>query len=137
MGRPARRTPDADQIGREREALELRRAGVTYDVIAERLMYANKGGAHKAVQRALKRTLQEPADELRALELDRLERLQVAVWPKAMRGDVASIDRVLRIAERRSKLLGLDLPPPRDRSDVVEAQGLIQALVAGIRDDLE
>lgn len=109
MPRPARPVPDAEQLQREGQALELRRAGLTYDAIAERLGFANKGGAYKAVKRALQRTLQEPADELRALEVDRLDRLQAAIWPKAMRGDTAAVDRVLRIAERRARLLGLDI----------------------------
>lgn len=99
-------------LQREQDALELKRAGVTYDVIAERLKFANRGGAYKAVQRALVRTMQEPADELRTIELDRLERLHFAAWAKAINGDLRAIDRVLRIAERRAKLLGLDVALP-------------------------
>jgi hypothetical protein len=44
------------------------------------------------------------------LELMRLERLHAAVWPQAIRGDVNAVDRVLRIMERRARLLGLDAP---------------------------
>lgn len=57
---------------------------------------------------ALTRTLQQPAAELRELELDRLDRLQVRVWGKAIEGNVGAIDRVPRIMERRARLLGLD-----------------------------
>lgn len=106
----SKRPPAASQIEKERQALELKRAGVTYDVIAETLGFANRGGAYKAVQRALVRTLQEPADELRTIEADRLERLHHGVWMKALGGDLGAVDRVLRIAERRAKLLGLDVP---------------------------
>ncbi|MEU8040910.1 hypothetical protein [Streptosporangium sp. NPDC049078] len=100
--------PTDDTIQRERKVLELRRAGVTFDAIAEQLNYADRGAAHKAFKRALIRTLQEPAAELRDLELDRLDRLQVAMWAQAMRGDVQAVDRVLRIMERRARLIGLD-----------------------------
>lgn len=105
-----RAVPTSELIEKELRALELRRAGVTYDVIATELGFANKGGAYKAVQRALKRTLQEPADELIVLEVDRLDRLQRAVWQAAMRGDLGAVTKALQIAERRARLLGLDRP---------------------------
>jgi len=34
--------------------------------------------------------------------------MQVALWSSAMKGDPKSIDRILRIMERRARLLGLD-----------------------------
>lgn len=100
--------PTDDTIAKERKVLELRRAGVTLDVIAEQVGYTNRSAAYKALKRALARTLQQPADELRDLEADRLDRLQAAIWAKAMNGDLRAIDRVLLIAERRARLLGLD-----------------------------
>lgn len=103
---------DEEVIEREREALALRRGGATYAGIATRVegFGGNAGTAYRAVQRALKRTLQEPADELRTLELERLDALHLAMWTKAMGGSLGAVDRVLRIAERRAKLLGLDAP---------------------------
>jgi len=40
-----------------------------------------------------------------ALEVDRLDRLHMAVWPKAQQGDLDAVDRVLKISERRDKVL--------------------------------
>lgn len=100
--------PTAETIAREQHVLELRRAGVTFDRIAEEVGISDRSTAHKIYKRALARTLQEPAAEIRHLEGDRLDRLQVAVWSRALRGDLAAVDRVLRIMERRAKLLGLD-----------------------------
>jgi DNA-binding transcriptional MerR regulator len=100
--------PTDDTIQRERQVLELRRAGVTFDAIAEQLKYADRGAAYKAFKRALTRTLQEPAAELRDLEVDRLDQLQIAMWEQAMRGDVQAVDRVLRIMAQRAQLLGLN-----------------------------
>ena len=98
-------------IDKERKALELRRAGMPYDEIATALGYAKGSGAWHAVQRAMKRTLREGgADEVRDQELDRLDRLQRAVWPRAIQGDLPAVGAVLRIMERRSKMLGLDAP---------------------------
>jgi hypothetical protein len=93
---------------RQRQALELRRAGATYDQIAVKLGYKGHQGAWKAVQSALRKTLKEPAVAVRRLENDRLDRLTLALWPRAISGDLKAIDRVLRIMVRRADLNGLD-----------------------------
>jgi hypothetical protein len=105
------RTPTPDTIDRERQVLELRRAGATFDDIAVRLGFANKSGAWQAYKRALDRTLVDAgADELRAIEADRLDRLQQRVWVLALGGDLPAVNVMLRIMERRARLLGLDAP---------------------------
>ena len=95
---------------RDLRALELRRAGLTFDAIATRLDLANKGSAHKAVQRALKRSggPEMDPDSARELEADRLDRLQTAAWPAAMKGNLAAIEKCLRISAARCRLLGLE-----------------------------
>ncbi len=102
--------PSPELVDREIKVLELRRAGLTWQRIAEQVGYADHTGAYAAYKRAIKRTQQQPADELREAEIDRLDRLQLAVWPKAMNGDNTSITTILRIMERRARLLGLDMP---------------------------
>lgn len=98
-------------IEKERKALELRRAGVSYDVIAQQLGWSNGSGAWQAVQRAMRRTLRDAGTEqVRDQELDRLDRMQQAVWSRALQGDLPAVGTVLRIMERRSRLLGLDAP---------------------------
>ena len=93
---------------RHLQALELRKAGVTYEVIAGQLGYANASGARKAVLSALKATLREPAAELRELELARLDAMLLPLWRPVQAGDEKAVDRALRIMERRARLLGLD-----------------------------
>ena len=100
--------PDPEVIDREVKVLELRRAGLTWQKIAVEVGYADPTGAYAAYKRAVKRVLQEPAEEVRQQEIDRLDRLQVAVWPRAMKGDDRAINTILRLMERRAKLLGLD-----------------------------
>ena len=94
---------------RDRQALELRKAGVSYDEIARRLGWRARGGAHHAVKRALVRTMQEPADDIRKLEAERLDALLLATWAQAQHGNLGAVDRCLNIAVRRAKLLGLDM----------------------------
>ena len=100
---------------RQRRTLELRRAGATYEMIGEQVGYSSASGAAKAVSAALKLMLREPADEVRQLELDRLDRLLLAVWSRAIGGpgkpsDDFAIDRCLKIIKQRAELLGLNAP---------------------------
>jgi len=117
-------------LERQRQALELRKAGTGYAAIAEQLGYASHSGAIKAVQTAMRRTLQEPADALRALEAARLDDLLRGVWVAARGGDVAKIDRVLRIMQRRAALLGLDAP--RAFKDATDRRAEAEAIAAEI-----
>ena len=71
-------TPDrADQ---ERLAVEFRRAGFDYQTIAEKLHLSGGGQAYKIVQRALKRTIAEPAEQVRTLELGRLDEMLAGLY---------------------------------------------------------
>ena len=107
----ATRNPTPELVDKEKRVLELRRAGATYDQIAQAVGYATPQGALLAYKRALARTLNEAgAAELREMELDRLDRLQQAVWPTAVQGDLPSLDRVLKIMHQRALYLGLYAP---------------------------
>lgn len=108
-----KRPPLHKTIERERRVLELRLAHVKWEDIAEAVGYKSKGGAYDAYKRALTRTLQEPADEIRSQERERLDRLAQFWLPKAF--DTNDIDlakdaavMLLKIMDRRAKYLGLD-----------------------------
>jgi len=101
-------------VERQRQALELRKAGASYRAIAQKLGYKGPAGAYAAVQGAIKLVLSEPAKEVIALELDRLDALLLGLWPEASRGRWLAVDRVLAIMDRRAKYLGLDAPVKRD-----------------------
>lgn len=104
MTKAESKAPSTDKDAR---VLELRRAGLTWQRIAEEVGYADHSGAHRAYQRAIRDNSQQGSDELLRQELDRLDRLQVAAWPQAMKGDAASMSMILKIIEQRVKLLGL------------------------------
>lgn len=50
------------------------------------------------------------ADELRKVEVARLDRYLAALDQRVQAGDVNAIQAALRVSDRRSKLLGLDAP---------------------------
>ena len=97
---------DNDAKARQAKALELHLAGATYDAIATAVGYASRSGSFKAVQEAMSGLGEAPGmAEAAGTELARLDAMLTGLWPKARRGDVQAVDRVLRIGERRAALL--------------------------------
>jgi hypothetical protein len=97
--------------GRE-QALMLRRSGYGYRLIAEKLGLS-KTRAHQLVKEGLesaKEQIVAHADALRTEEVSRLDGMLRKAYKAAEGGDLQAIDRVLKIGERRAKLLGLDAP---------------------------
>lgn len=93
-------------------ALELRKAGGSYRAIGAQLGIS-ECQAHADVKRALQALNEKQnllAEEYRALELERLDMVALALAPRVKRGDLGAIDRWLKVTEARRKLLGLDAP---------------------------
>lgn len=111
---------------RTTEALDLRLKGYSYPEIARAMSLSNEG-ARKAVLRGLEemRTDRaETAPEVREQEAARLDRMLQRLERMAEEADDASTllsvqDRMLRIQDRRARLLGLDL----QRVEVTGANG--------------
>lgn len=121
---------DPDSVAlteREIQAVELRKAGYTFHEIAQAVGLEHRSSAMKMVRRALNRWGVERVDELRLLELSRLDTITRRLWPQVLgrpeqRDDAGNVIReatppsqdairtYLRISERRAKLLGLDSP---------------------------
>jgi hypothetical protein len=100
------------QVDDEAIALDLRRAGKSYRQIA-----------HDRVARALKRLLldaKEPAEDVRELEIDRLDGMLARLWPRIERDDDAAYHLAMKVMDRRAALLGLDAPK---RSEVTGKDG--------------
>lgn len=97
-------------LEKEAKVLELRRGGLTFDMIAERLGYASASGAHKAYVTACNRIVYADVVETRKIEMDRLDIAQAAIWTNVIAGEVPSVIALIKIMERRARLLGLDMP---------------------------
>jgi hypothetical protein len=69
--------------------------------------YANRGTAHRVVAKALAQRLVDDVDQLRELELARLDALQASLWAKAENGDLRAVNACVRIIDKRCRLLGL------------------------------
>lgn len=97
-------------INKQRQALELRMAGRTWQEIADSLQYRGHSGAIAAVDKALERTLTPPAESYRALTLERLTKILQVFWPMMLQGDYNAARTVIQTIQDIRKLLGLDAP---------------------------
>lgn len=103
---------------RSNKAMQLRKQGKTYRAIsiavaAEYGITYSESMAHEDVTRELKRIqteLKQSTDEVRTLELERLDNLLSKLNNQINSGDLNAIDRALKISERRCKILGVDAP---------------------------
>jgi hypothetical protein len=115
---------------KKRTALEMRAKGKSYQEIADALGYADRSGPWELVQTALRELVQEPADIVRQLELERLDKALAALWPQVQLGDVFAIDRMIKIMDRRSRYLGLDAATRQVLAGDPEAPVQVKADVA-------
>jgi hypothetical protein len=90
---------------RRAEALDLRVQGHTFEVIGKHLG-VSKAQAARDIDAALAEITMEPAKQLLAMELRRLDELQSAHFHKATKGDPTATNAVLRIMAHRAMLLG-------------------------------
>jgi hypothetical protein len=103
-GRPS---PRAIAVAQKRaEAMKHRLQGRTFEQIGIALG-VTAGRAYQLVDEALAATLREPAEQLRKLELVRLEAAIRAVYPRVVKGDMKAIDALLKIMDRQARPLGL------------------------------
>jgi len=100
------------------KALNLRVQGKSYAAIAEECGYETEREARRQVTQALRTSVVEPTEEVRAIELHRLdvilERAE-EIFVKAGNDDrpefqFRALDMMLKVQERRAKYLGLDAP---------------------------
>lgn len=111
-------------------ALELRKQGLPYRRIGE-IMGCSAGTAHQWVTfafRELIESVNEAAEDVRKMELDRLDNMQAALWNDCEAGDRPAIAATLRIMERRAKLLGLDSPQHVDQRVTIQVDRIDEGL---------
>jgi hypothetical protein len=127
----------AATAARRDRAVQMRMACAGWQQIATALGYADKAAACKDVTRALERNnaaLRASTETLRTLDLDRLDRMQLGLWPTAIAGDSKATDAVLRIMQWRARLTGTEIPPDaedRIRQEMTVRIGAQMATVWG------
>lgn len=113
--RPARRgrAGEVERIAERRvRALELRKSDSSYRRIAEALAVDTHTAWPDVASELelIREKTVEQAQELRALEVERLDAMVSGLWPQIRAGSRPAVLAAVRVSERRSKLLGLDEP---------------------------
>lgn len=97
---------------RRQKAIDLRKAGLTYDEIGKQLGVSGVA-AYKMVKKVLDTIAaetKEDAEELVRLELERLDFYLKSLEGKIRSGDHKAVNAAIKISERRSRLTGMDTP---------------------------
>lgn len=97
---------------RQAEAMHFRVKGLSYEKIGEQ-MGITMQAAHKLVQHGLSATriqLAEDVESVREVELQRLDLAIAVVMEHLEAKDVTATAHLVKLQERRAKLLGLDAP---------------------------
>lgn len=117
------RVKQAEQNGRGRSggtAGEITRAqrrarviaalasGLTEEQVAQQFGMTQQGVSHikRSELAKLAAVIEEQAQELRSLDLVRLEAAIRAIYPGVLKGNLPSIDRLVKLIQQRQKLLG-------------------------------
>src|SRR5579863_4089826 len=79
------------------KALEFRKQGLNYVEVAKRAGYNSAQAAYAGVLSILGKTMQEPADEFRRVQGERLNALLKVAWPKALKGEIPYMEIALKI----------------------------------------
>lgn len=102
------------------EALRLRQTGMYYSDIADKLEVCLATAYNDVMDRMkeLNSIALEEAQVVRDLEVARLDKAMLSIKEKLDEGDLAAINTLLRIQERRARFLGLDMP---NKSEIMVA----------------
>jgi hypothetical protein len=91
---------------RQAQALDLKKAGATYEEIAKALGYSHRSSARQAVKAAIERIGIEPAKEVVEVDLMRLDEFQKRLTNAMRQGDLGVIPSLMAVMRERRALLG-------------------------------
>lgn len=93
-----------------REAFALRKAGHDYNYIAAKIGKSRKTACQYVLDELarLAHEVAEDADDVRQIEVQRLDDMFNVAFVKAIKGDLKAMEQVVKIMDRRAKFLGLD-----------------------------
>lgn len=114
------------------KALELRRDGVDYRTIAEKVGWKSHSSAVEAVHKELNERTSEAVEALRQVEAERLDWLWRKVVERIDTDHLWAVDRGVKVIEQRRSLFGLDTVDKPDLAQ--EARRYLDLYEQAIRD---
>lgn len=107
-GRHPKTLPNQAKVAEEQKrCYELRLKGHSIRAIAE-IVGLPKSTVHERIEAEIANTVPPLAEQVRQMELDRLDRWLLALEDKIADGDTHAITTAIKVAERRAKYLGID-----------------------------
>jgi DNA-binding transcriptional regulator LsrR (DeoR family) len=105
---------------RRAQVFQMRREGASLDSIASRLGVSRASVRKMVAREVAALSAEAQPDERRIVHAEALMDIWRVLYAPATQGDLAAIDRFLRVEERLSRLLGLD----RQQQDASAEQAL-------------
>ena len=137
---PLTRSDQPQIMARRLRAIELRKTGLSLEKIAAVIREEfqnpsyNRGRAGEdvnAVLKELKKASVQDANELRQMEVERLDDYLARIFPQIKTGSIRAVRLGVSISERRCKMLGLDAPVQ------VQVEEIVNRELSSLIDNLE
>jgi len=123
---------------REAEVMRLFKASKTYDEICAETGLANRSSVASIIKRVLQRNVVEDVEEIRAVEISRIDEMFASIWESARAGSLAHQEGAMKLMkERRKYLPGLEAPQQHEVVVDQQVQALVLQLEAQIESESE
>jgi hypothetical protein len=122
------RAPKVVTRQKEQQAIALHLAGKKFDEIAEIVGYTNRGTAYETVMRALRRETIADIEEIRNVEVARIDAMLESIWPVA----IEDPEWVRQFADAR-KVVPLHDDEGREVVFVIPSDAKLEAIARVIR----
>jgi len=136
MARTGKTSPSRIQAQeKRRKALQARRIGMPYDQIAQVVGYSDGSAAYKAVNKAFAQIIQEPVQQLKVLQVERLNQMLLILAQKVQAGDEKAIMTSLAVMDKLDRLEGTEAATKsevRHTGNVLVAEGDKEAFIAAL-----
>lgn len=109
MATAERSSAGLEVAAKRRQVVDLRLAGHTFDDIAAKTGLAGHSSVryHLDAWLAEQKPSSEQTEELRQVQAAQIDAMAERLWPN--RDDVAVVDRLVKLMDRKARLMGLDL----------------------------
>lgn len=110
---PQHRHTEIERDARRRRVTAILLSGVANQTVIAAELGVNQGTISRDIRAIEAEWRQQSIADLaeaRGQDLQRLDRLLAGIWDQARKGHLGAIDRVVKVLERRAKILGYDAP---------------------------
>lgn len=135
-------TDDVAIAERNKKILDLRIGGMSFPAIARQVGLSGPGAVYKIYRKLIKEIYRESAEEALTLEIEKTNRVHMALFPRAIGSkeippDYKAVECLIKIWSRYDSLLGLDVKTQIQLEQHRDYGKRIDALEQGLGQDNE